>query len=264
MPRLDKHALYAAAVQQPDVDVRFFRELYRELKGRAPKLLREDFCGSFGVCCEWVKLGPGYRAYGRDLGAEPVAFGRKQHLSKLTPEQRRRVVIERKDVLAPGGPKSDLIMAMNFSYFIFKERAALKAYFARCFKNLRPGGVLAMDCFGGGGTHRPNRESTVHPRFTYYWEQYDFDPVLSTARCAMHFKPKGGRKVSDVFTYDWRLWTIPEIKELLAETGFARSHVYWEGDDGRRGNGKFARDENGGREEIWIAMILAEKRLSRA
>ena len=54
---LDKYSLYSRAVQQPDVDVRFLRELYRELKGKTPKVLREDFCGTFSVCCEWVKLG---------------------------------------------------------------------------------------------------------------------------------------------------------------------------------------------------------------
>ncbi len=259
MNPLDKYGLYARSVQQADVDVRFFRELYRELKGRAPKLLREDFCGSFGVCCEWVKLGPDYRAYGRDLGVEPVRYGAENFLAKLTPEQRARVVIERKDVMAPGGPKTDLILAMNFSYFIFKKREELKAYFVNAFKNLRPGGVLGMDCFGGSGVHRPNAEKTEHPGFTYYWEQYDFDPVHYTAHCAMHFKPKGHKKLKNVFTYDWRIWSIAEIRELLAEAGFRASHVYWEGDDGTQGNGKFARDENGGHEEIWIAMILAEK-----
>ena len=241
------------------MDVRFFRELYRELKGRAPKLLREDFCGSFGVCCEWVKLGPDYHAYGRDLGAEPVKYGSEHFLSKLTPEQKSRVAIERKDVCAPGGPKTDLILAMNFSYFIFKKREALKAYFTNCFKNLRKDGVLAVDCFGGGGVHRPNRERTEHRDFAYYWEQRDFDPVYNTAHCAMHFKLKGRKKIENVFTYDWRLWSIAEIRELMAEAGFRKSHVYWEGDAGKQGNGKFARDENGGTEQIWIAMILAEK-----
>jgi hypothetical protein len=256
---IDKYALYARAVQQPDVDVRFFRELYRELKGRAPKLLREDFCGSFGVCCEWVKLGPDYRAYGRDLGREPIQYGSDNFLARLAPEQRSRVRIERKDVLAPGGPKTDLILAMNFSYFIFKTRAALTAYFAACYKNLRPNGVLAVDCFGGGGVHRPNKERTAHPNFVYYWEQRDYDPVYNTAHCAIHFKPKGRKTIRNAFTYDWRIWSIAEIRELMAEAGFRKSHVYWEGDDGKQGNGKFARDENGGREMIWISMILAEK-----
>ncbi|MDD5305577.1 MAG: class I SAM-dependent methyltransferase, partial [Elusimicrobia bacterium] len=116
-----------------------------------------------------------------------------------------------------------------------------------------------VDCFGGGGVHRPNAERTVHPRFVYYWEQLDYDPVRNTAHCAIHFKPKGRRKIKNVFTYDWRLWSIAEIRELMAEAGFRRSHVYWEGDSGNTGNGKFARDENGGKEEVWISMILAEK-----
>ncbi|MEK7234691.1 MAG: class I SAM-dependent methyltransferase [Elusimicrobiota bacterium] len=256
---IDKYALYVSAVQQPKVDVRFLRELYRELKGRAPKLLREDFCGTFGVCCEWVKLGPDYRAYGRDLGSEPIQYGFEHSHSRLTPEQRSRVKIERKDVLEPGGPKSDLIVAMNFSYFIFKKRAELKAYFANGFKQLRPGGVLAVDCFGGGGIHRPNVERTVHPRFVYYWEQFDYDPVYNTAHCAIHFKPKGRKKFKNVFTYDWRLWSLAEIRELMAEAGFGKSHVYWEGGSGAEGDGKFARDENGGMEEVWISLILAEK-----
>jgi len=206
-----------------------------------------------------VKLGPDYRAYGRDLGAEPIAYGTGNFLAALTPDQRSRVKIERQDVRRPGGPKTDMIFAMNFSYMIFKRREGLKAYFKNCLKNLKPDGVLALDCFGGGGTHRPNVERTVHPTFTYYWEQLDYDPVYNTARSAMHFKPKRGKKILNVFTYEWRIWTIAEIRELLAEAGFRKSHVYWEGDDGRSGNGKFAVDENGGREEVWIAMILAEK-----
>lgn len=70
----------------------------------------------------------------------------------------------------------------------------------------------------------------------------------------MHFKPRGRGKTRDVFTYDWRLWTIAETRDLLAEAGFRRTSVYWQGDDGR-----FARDQNGGREEVWVALIVAEK-----
>ena len=84
---MDKYALYAKAVQQPAVDVRRFRALYRDLKGLAPKRLREDFCGTFGVCCEWVKLGPGYTAHGRDLSEEALRYGRERYLPKLTPGQ---------------------------------------------------------------------------------------------------------------------------------------------------------------------------------
>jgi SAM-dependent methyltransferase len=257
--RIDKYALYAKAVQQPDVDVRFFRYLYRELKGRNPRRLREDFCGTFGVCCEWVKLGPDYLAHGRDLDAEALQYGRDRCLSKLTPGQRRRVALTREDVLEPGGPPPDLILAQNFSYFTFKKRETLKAYFVNCRKSLRAGGVLALDIFGGAGTHKRNLERTDNRSFVFYWEQYGFDPVTHEARCGIHFKPKGRRMARDVFAYEWRLWTIPEIRDLLREAGFEKSHVYWEGDDGKKGNGVFTRVERGGIELVWIAMILAEK-----
>lgn len=252
---MDKYALYARAVQTPAIDVRFFRSLYRELKGRNPKRLREDFCGTFGVCCEWVKLGPDYAAHGRDLAAEPLRYGRDHNLAKLTPGQRGRLTLARQDVREPGGPSPDLILAQNFSYFAFKKRDALKAYFVNCRKVLRAGGVLALDVFGGAGTHRRSVERTALRGFVFYWEQYGRDPVTHEARYAIHFKPRGRVKFKDVFTYDWRLWTIPEIRDLLKESGFSRSHVYWEG---RRG-------ERGGAGDVWIALILAEKqRLGRA
>ena len=206
-----------------------------------------------------MKLGPGYSAHGRDLGSEPLQYGRDHYLTKLTPGQRRRVTLAQQDVLKPGGPAPDLIMAQNFSYSIFKKRAALKTYFTNCRKSLRSGGVLALDIFGGVGTQKRSVERTAHRGFVYYWEQTGFDPVTHEARCAMHFTPKGRRKIKNVFTYDWRVWTIPEIRDLLAEAGFRKSHVYWEGDDGKQGNGVFTRVEKGGIESVWIAMILAEK-----
>ena len=256
---LDKYSLYSKAVQQPDVDVRFFRELYRGLKGKTPKVLREDFCGTFSVCCEWAKLGPGYRAYGRDLSPEPILYGRSRHLPKLSAAQRSRVKVEIKDVLEPGGPSADLIVAMNFSYSALRTRATFKSYLVNCRKSLRRDGVLALDCFGGPGIQKPTVERTAHRGFVYYWEQFGFDPVSGEARCAIHFKPQGRKKVKDVFSYTWRIWTLPEIRDLLAEAGFRKTHVYWEGDDGRKGNGGFTRAGKLQLEAVWIAFIAAEK-----
>lgn len=155
--------------------------------------------------------------------------------------------VSREDVLTPGGPSPDLILAQNFSYFIFAERETLKAYFTNCRRSLRRGGVLALDIFGGAGTHKRNLERTDHRGFVFWWEQSACDPVTHKASCSIHFKPKGRRKVRDVFTYEWRMWTIPEIRDLLREAGFRKSNVYWEGEDGRA------------IEKVWIAMILAEK-----
>lgn len=254
MSAFDKHDYYSRAVQNPAADVRFYRELARELTGRAPKILREDFCGTFRIACSWAALGPGHIAHGRELAAEPIRYGQEHGLLALTPEQRARVRVVRRDALAPGGPACDLILTLNFSYFALRERARLKRYFVNARKSLRPGGLLAVDAFGGPGAQRSNRERVDHGDFVYTWQQYDFDPVSHRTRCAMHFKPRGRRSVRDAFVYDWRLWSVAETRDLMAEAGFRRSSVYWQDD-----NGRFARDTRGGRERIWVALIVGER-----
>jgi hypothetical protein len=62
------------------------------------------------------------------------------------------------------------------------------------------------------------------------------------------------------FTYDWRLWTLAEIREALMDAGFVRPTVYWEGttDEGE-GDGVFRRKAVGEACEGWIAYIVAER-----
>ena len=78
--------------------------------------------------------------------------------------------------------------------------------------------------------------------------------------CHIHFKFPDGSKIKRAFTYDWRLWTLPELRELLIEAGFAKVRVYWEGDDGDGGgNGEFKEHATGEPDLAWIAYIVAEK-----
>ena len=60
-------------------------------------------------------------------------------------------------------------------------------------------------------------------------------------RCHIHFKFPDGSRIKNAFSYDWRLWTLPEVQELLAEAGFDRITVYWQGTDEETGeaNGEF-------------------------
>jgi hypothetical protein len=62
------------------------------------------------------------------------------------------------------------------------------------------------------------------------------------------------------FTYVWRLWTLPEILEMLAETGFKNPTVYWEGtDEDGEGDGVFTPETKGEADAGWIAYLVAEK-----
>lgn len=256
----DKYDLYSQSVQAPDSDVGFFLDTYKELRGgRVPHILREDFCGTFSICCEWVKLDPQNVAHGLDLDPEPIDYGKKRYLKALTPEEQRRVRIQLKNVLDRDVPKSDIIAAQNFSYCIFHKREELRAYLENAFFSLNNGGIMLMDIFGGSQTQGPIEDCTEDKDFNYYWDQHSFDPISHRAKFSIHFSLKGGKKYRDCFTYDWRLWTIPEIREMMEEVGFRKTHVYWEGSQGEEGNGIFTRQEVGEDCESWIAYVVGEK-----
>ena len=256
----DAYDYYHRAVQSPETDVLFFRRVYRELReGLNPTSLREDFCGTFLNCCEWVKLHKENRAWGVDLDPAPLDYGKDHHLSQLSESQRHRVRVLEENVLDTTAPRTDLIVAMNFSYFIFKERQQLKSYMKSCFKSLKNKGVFVLDCFGGSACQDSNEDVTRNPGFVYFWEQESFDPLTHRAKFHIHFHLNHEkRKRSFVFTYDWRMWTLPELKDLLLEVGFKTVHFYWEGTSRQgRGNGVFRRVQKGEPCEAWIAYVVA-------
>ncbi|MEK7358400.1 MAG: class I SAM-dependent methyltransferase, partial [Bdellovibrionota bacterium] len=112
----DKYSYYKRAVQSPETDVEFLDGTYKELRGREPQVLREDFCGTFAISCEWAKKSSKARAIGIDVDDEPITYGLANNLPHLSPNQRERVKILQADVLNPGLPKADVIAALNFSY----------------------------------------------------------------------------------------------------------------------------------------------------
>lgn len=259
----DRYDYYRRAVQSPEVDVVFLRDTYRELKKREPRDLREDFCGTFAISCEWAKLSPKYRSFGVDLDNEPILYGLSHNLAKLPKSTRDRVHIQQANVLNPGLPKVDIVSAMNFSHYIFKDRSMMKSYFHNAHSTLNVDGLFIVDCFGGPACMKPSREETDHKTFSYIWEQVSFDPVTSEALFHIHFKTKDGKKVrrhNNQFTYDWRMWSILELREMMMETGFRKTHVYWEGTTRNgEGDGIFTRVEKGEECEAWVAYVVGEK-----
>ncbi len=256
----NKYELYLDAVQSPDTDVEFFRKVHQELRKKDPRIFREDFCGTFAMCAEWVKLHPKNISYGLDLDPEPLAYGRAHHLSPLTEQQKKRVHPMEQNVMKANVPAADIIAAMNFSYFIFHSRELLKKYFTDVLKGLSSKGLFLVDVFGGSACYDENEEKTKYRKFSYFWHQHGFDPVTAKAKFSIHFQLKDQRKIEDVFTYDWRMWTIPEIREIMEEVGFKKTHVYWEGTNKKGGgNGVFTRTEKGEECEAWVAYVVGEK-----
>lgn len=256
----DKYWYYINSVQAPDVDTDFFLQVYKENRKKTPISLREDFCGTFSVCCEWVKKNPKFHAVGIDLDPEPIAWGKENHLAELTPNQKGRVAVLQANVMDPKLMSTDIVVAQNFSFFLFKKREDLKAYFQNVYRTLAADGVFITDCFGGSACYEPNEEETVYKTYSYFWDQDTFDPITHEAMFYIHFKRKGEKKRTKVFTYDWRLWSIPEIKEIMMEVGFKKTVVYWEGTTrSGEGDGDFKATEKGEVCESWISYIAGLK-----
>ena len=264
--KIDVYALYEEAVQDPKTDVVFYDQLFRDLHDRTARRFREDFCGTFKICCEWVKLHPGNRSVGVDLDAEPLGYGRRRHLARLRPAQRRRVTLLQKNVLEVERPKSDITVACNFSYFTFKKRAQLKRYFRAAYRALASPGLFLVDTTGGSEFHESNLEWRLYRtkagrhKFSYFWDQKTYNPITMESEFAIHFKMPDGTRIRDAFIYDWRLWSIPELREVMAEAGFRKTMVYWEGDDSKGGgNGDFKPVETAEGCESWLAYVVGIK-----
>jgi SAM-dependent methyltransferase len=258
--RRDRHYLYQTAVQSPEADIRFFDRVYGKRRGRKPSLMREDFCGTAHLSAGWVRTRRKNRAIGVDLDRETLEWGRRYNLAPLG-EAARRVRLVCADVRRIRKPKVDLVAAMNFSYFVFKDRKTLQKYFEGVRKSLAPGGMLALDIFGGSNSQAEITEKKRLNGFTYVWEQVRFDPISHEVLFHIHFRFHGGGGISRAFVYDWRLWSIPEVREVLREAGFRTVEVYWEGteSDTGEGDGVFRLTRRTTNHPGWIAYIVAWK-----
>jgi SAM-dependent methyltransferase len=260
--KADIHELYELSVQNVEHEIEFLQATFRSLTGRTAYLLREDFCGTASASCQWVRQGREFQAIGVDIEPSVLEWGREHRLGKLEPEDRARVSLIESDVMEVETPLVDILIAFNFSYWIFDSRELMLRYFKRAYAALKDDGVFFCDMFGGPEAQEETREKTKHKKhgFTYIWEQAEFHPITHYMRTHIHFKFKDGSKIKNAFTYEWRLWSPPEIRELLLEAGFSKATVYWEGEDeDGEGNGEFEPDEKGEADLAWIAYIVGEK-----
>ncbi len=255
----DRHWLYQESVQSPEVHFEFFDRVYRKRNGKKPRILKEDFCGTALIAREWVQLRDDNIAVGVDLDAPTLRWGKEHNLKSLDKDERERVFLIRADVLHVTRPRADLVAALNFSYNIFKTRETLREYFVAARKSLRKNGLFIGDIFGGWEAQKPMEERTRHSGFTYIWHQDKFDPIANNGVYHIHFDFHDGGGIRRAFSYDWRLWSIPEILELLAEAGFNDVTIYWEEIDRSSGfgNSKFRLQRTATNAEGWIAYFVA-------
>ncbi|MGY6588447.1 MAG: class I SAM-dependent methyltransferase [Wenzhouxiangella sp.] len=259
--KADRHVLYEESVQDPETELAFVAETFSELTGRALKRLREDFCGTANTAVAWVRQGDDHEAIGVDLDGEVLAWGQRQHVKPLSEQQRTRLRLLQADVRQADTGPVDAVLAMNFSYYLFTTRQALRGYFESVRLTLTEDGVLFLDAFGGYDAHRELEERTEFDEFTYVWDQATFDPIHHHMTCQIHFEFPDGSELKKAFEYHWRLWTLPEIRELLLEAGFSSATVYWEGTDESTGEGDgiYSPSERGDADAGWICYLVARR-----
>ncbi|PKL95106.1 MAG: SAM-dependent methyltransferase [Gammaproteobacteria bacterium HGW-Gammaproteobacteria-8] len=258
----DRHKLYEASVQDPESELEFVAETFFEINGRHLVSLREDFCGTAHTACHWVASGSSHRAIGVDLDAEVLDWGRQHHVEALSRGARERIELVQGDVRSTRTAPVDAVLAMNFSYYLFTTRSTLRQYFESALRALKPDGILFLDAFGGYEAHQELEERTEYDDFTYVWDQAEFNPINQHMTCRIHFEFPDGSELNKAFEYHWRLWLLPEIRELLLEAGFASATVYWEGTDEETGEGDgiYTASEQGDADAGWIAYIVARRK----
>ncbi len=255
----DLHWLYEQSVQNAEVEVEFIDKVYAETFGHKPTLLREDFCGTANLCAEWIKLDPSKTALGVDYDEPTLQWGRENNLAPLG-DRATAITLVRDDVRNVQEPRAEVLAATNFSWWGFKTREQLAGYLRNCHASLQDEGMMMMDCYGGPEAQIPQEEEREQDGFDYVWDQDTFNPITNEITCYIDFNFTNGSTMKKAFSYDWRLWSLPETCDLLKECGFSRTVVYWEGtDEDGEPDGDFQPSRVGDLAPAWVAYILAFK-----
>lgn len=236
---LDRFECYELCVQSP----RHVVALLRGVHGNEPLVLWEDFAGSAAISCRWaqeaIKRGDAGRAMAVDLDSEASDRAR-QRLREANVLD--RVAITRADsTRIPPDVGADVIFVGNFSIGYLHDRPSLVAYLRLCHQRLQRGnagfggGIFVCDTYGGatafklGGFERkhPGRKGEV---IRYSWMHESADPLTSMVVNSISFRVEiDGEIVQEwprAFVYHWRLWSITELRDAMAEAGFVSSWVY--------------------------------------
>jgi SAM-dependent methyltransferase len=225
--------------------------------GRRALRLREDFSGTALLAAEWVRRGPARSAVAVDIDPAVHEWARRQRLPELG-DASGRLRLVTSDVRHATGRGFDAVVALNFSYSVFKTRRDLAAYLRGARRALAPGGVVVLDAFGGSDAQKELVERRRLPGgVTYVWEQESFDPITHRIRCAIHFEGPGRRRIRRAFHYDWRLWTLPELTELLGEAGFGAVEVLW--DVAPRGATRYVPRARAASQPGWLAYVVGRR-----
>lgn len=188
--------------------------------GRRPRSLREDFAGPAGLAAEWAGQSPAHTSLAVDIDPEPLAH------APAAPRLKKKVTSALRC-----RQRADVIALFNFAAGEIHDRRKLVAYFKVLRASLNKGGIAALDIYGGANAFTPGSLKTFaripgsKQRVRYTWQQVAADPDSGMVENHLHFSI--GRKTwASAFIYNWRLWTVPELRDALRDAGFAKVETY--------------------------------------
>jgi len=211
--------LYTLAFQDPAKDMSVLAEKFKDRFGHEAVILREDFCGSFANCLEWIRVRSQNVAIGIDIDPELAEFADSKCLS-LEEHENSRFSYIAGDVLEANLPKAHIVAALNSSFCVFKRRQQFMDYLQKCFESFEAAGMIALETYCGPDSQNIGFDEIAIDDHTAIWEQAEFDPVTNYCRNYIHFRLEDGSRIKKAFEYDWRLWSPAECIDLLEEVGF--------------------------------------------
>jgi len=197
---------------------------------------------------------------GVDLDGATLQWGQEHNVDAAGPDVAARVQLIEANVLEGKGPKGDIVCALNFSYCCLTDRPSLLDYLKAARRSLLPSGVFVADVLGGPDAMTASEERNDLGDFVYRWQQEFFDPLTHEMECHIHFDFPDGSKLEPAFSYQWRLWTMPELADALRDAGFSAVHRLWEKtNDQGDGTGKFFEPKRIENWDQWWTYIVAER-----
>lgn len=246
-------------------DIERISKIYKELFSKEALSLREDFSGTFALSCCWVQSDSKRSAIAIDNDKPTLDYGKKNYLAGMSQEEQKRLKVQLSNAIIKTDPV-DIVAVFNFSYCLIHERERLLDYLKNIHDSLNENGMMILDLFGGSESETPevqerdiDNNDQILP-FTFEFERKSFNPISRISNYAIHFKYQDGTEIMDAFTYEFRMWSITEIRDLFKEAGFSKSMVYWEDfDKDGFGNGKFYATEEEENSLNWNSYIVGIK-----
>eukprot|EP00250_Pteridium_aquilinum_P007543 c17232_g1_i1 orf=361-1563(-) len=160
-----------------------------------------------------------------DKGYEE-GFAKDNDVAHVDPDSEKARDVNGGDTKNPW-PSVDIVCAFNYSCCCLHKRSDLVLYFKHALDALSgKGGIFAMDLYGGVSSEAPLKLRRHFLNFMYIWEQEAFDVINRMTKISLHFQLKNSKMLRHAFTYHWRLWSLPEVRDCLEEVGFDSIHIW--------------------------------------